>query len=962
MAKNKIDIASLDIDVERLIKNATKTAGAIQELKQQQEQLRKKGEEASKQFVENAATLKNLEGIYKTQQATLSVQIGENEKLLSQKKNIKQAVEQQNDSENGYIQNNKQLIELKKQLRVSDEDYEKRLAKINEKISENNYWLKENGSANANLMTTMSDFKTQITDSFDAINIFNGGISGFVTRAQEAGGVGPLIKNSFNGMAEGIGGMTKSALTFIATPLGAIIAALGIALKAVSSYFTDTQEGMDKLNAITVPLKEVMSTLMGIFSQLGKVLVDTFSNPQKALEDFATMLKDNIVNRFTGLLELIPNLGKAIGLLLEGNFSGAAKVATDAVGKVALGTENITDKVANATKKTAEFLAQTGAAATEAWERGQKIDALQKNLDKGLADYTKNTSNLSLELDRQSGIADDTNASFAQRQAAAIAAVAIQKQQNKLVLERLDQEIALFKLKSSGNDAELAELVEMEAKRKETAARQINDEEGLQNKLTGIRRQAMDAAIKKQHELLDLFVAQNPTQEKTLEERLDFEKQYASKSQALLKQELDAKKITRTQYETEMLKLQHSTAAKLAEVAADSMQSELNLWQQQNKSYTADAEKLTETLIKKEAERIDSIWKKNISLVEAKTGLDKETVLKKQQLNQTLTQKETDFLTQLLQLDDTYKAQKDANNKLWEDEKKTEDAKKIAQNADYLATELEIKRTNAATEFELQRIDEAERHATRLKDLDAQLLAKKITQDQYALLLKQENKKNDDEEKKTDQAVINNKLTLTNQALGNLTQLLGKNSAAGKAAAIAQTTIDTYLAAQKAYTSQLIAGDPTSPVRGAIAAASAVASGLANVKKITSTKTPKVEKGALFNIGGQRHSAGGTLFTGADGTQFEAEQGELIGVMNRNAARHFMAFNNAFPAGGGSAPNYFASGGIVSREVAGQGINVDELAAKIATANASLPAPVVAVQDIVNQGNSYVRIRDGANF
>ncbi|RDI11969.1 hypothetical protein [Flavobacterium sp. AG291] len=137
---------------------------------------------------------------------------------------------------------------------------------------------------------------------------------------------------------------------------------------------------------------------------------------------------------------------------------------------------------------------------------------------------------------------------------------------------------------------------------------------------------------------------------------------------------------------------------------------------------------------------------------------------------------------------------------------------------------------------------------------------------------------------------------------------------------------------------------------------------IANVKKIASTKPPKAEKGALFSIGGQRHSAGGTLFTGADGTQFEAEQGELIGVMNRNAARHFMAFNNAFSGGGASAPNYFAGGGIVSREIAQQSLNTDELALKIAEANRNLPPPVVAVQDIVTEGNSYVRVRDSANF
>src|SRR5690606_36637787 len=117
------------------------------------------------------------------------------------------------------------------------------------------------------------------------------------------------------------------------------------------------------------------------------------------------------------------------------------------------------------------------------------------------------------------------------------------------------------------------------------------------------------------------------------------------------------------------------------------------------------------------------------------------------------------------------------------------------------------------------------------------------------------------------------------------------------------------------------------PALGAAAAGAAVAAGLANVKKIKSTKTPKAEKGALYNIGGQRHSAGGTMFTGEDGTRFEAEKGELIGVMNRNAVRHFMAFNNACPAGSGNtAGNYFESGGLVSRDIAPSQINMQELA------------------------------------
>jgi hypothetical protein len=75
-------------------------------------------------------------------------------------------------------------------------------------------------------------------------------------------------------------------------------------------------------------------------------------------------------------------------------------------------------------------------------------------------------------------------------------------------------------------------------------------------------------------------------------------------------------------------------------------------------------------------------------------------------------------------------------------------------------------------------------------------------------------------------------------SLGQISNLLGESTTAGKAAAIASTTISTYLAAQQAYASQLTPGDPTSPFRAALAAGVAVASGLANVQKILSVDTP----------------------------------------------------------------------------------------------------------------------------
>lgn len=78
--------------------------------------------------------------------------------------------------------------------------------------------------------------------------------------------------------------------------------------------------------------------------------------------------------------------------------------------------------------------------------------------------------------------------------------------------------------------------------------------------------------------------------------------------------------------------------------------------------------------------------------------------------------------------------------------------------------------------------------------------------------------------------------------LSNLNEAFGKKQGKQskksfqnqKALSIAETLISTYFAAQKAYSSQIVPGvpDPSGPVRGTIAAAAAVAGGLARVASI----------------------------------------------------------------------------------------------------------------------------------
>ena len=83
------------------------------------------------------------------------------------------------------------------------------------------------------------------------------------------------------------------------------------------------------------------------------------------------------------------------------------------------------------------------------------------------------------------------------------------------------------------------------------------------------------------------------------------------------------------------------------------------------------------------------------------------------------------------------------------------------------------------------------------------------------------------------------------QTISSITELFGRKSEKAarrafqinKAAQMASATIDTYKSATAAYASQFVpVPDPSSPVRGAIAAGVAIAAGLVNVAKIASQK------------------------------------------------------------------------------------------------------------------------------
>lgn len=159
-------------------------------------------------------------------------------------------------------------------------------------------------------------------------------------------------------------------------------------------------------------------------------------------------------------------------------------------------------------------------------------------------------------------------------------------------------------------------------------------------------------------------------------------------------------------------------------------------------------------------------------------------------------------------------------------------------------------------------------------------------------------------------------------AFGQLSEIVGKDTVAGKAFAIAKATIDTYQSAVAAYKS--LAGIPViGPVLGGIAAAAAVASGIATVKKIVAVQVPATPAIGSVSTSGSNTAASpinvsasraqGGMINGAgtstsDSILARLSNGEF--VMNARSTSMFMPLLESMNEAG-KQPQ-FAVGGLLS--------------------------------------------------
>ncbi len=150
--------------------------------------------------------------------------------------------------------------------------------------------------------------------------------------------------------ASAITGMTGAAKAFIATPLGAALAAIILAIQTLTTWFKSSAEGQMAFAEISGYVSGVLGQLKEIVIAVGKAIYNAFKDPQAAVQSLWNSIKKNIVTRIQSVGDTFSALGKVIKSVFNLDFDGI-KAGLNDMGKsivdVMTGVEDTTDKMAN---------------------------------------------------------------------------------------------------------------------------------------------------------------------------------------------------------------------------------------------------------------------------------------------------------------------------------------------------------------------------------------------------------------------------------------------------------------------------------------------------------------------------------------------------------------------------------------------------------------------------------------
>ncbi|WP_396195925.1 phage tail tape measure protein [Flavobacterium sp.] len=1071
----KIVIAELDIDINALLKSTSDLKKEIDALKNTQKDLAASGDKSSEAFVQNEAVLKSLNSAYASNVKVIQESGQATKTQADQSELLALALSQEATSIAEARQQNQLLNKLRNETNTTTAEGRNQLTALNAKLDQNNKYIKENADAYLQQKINVGNYKESIKEAFQEMNIFNGGIGGFIQRSQEAGGVTNLLSDSFGTIKNSIIGMTKAALTFIATPIGAALAGL-VAIGAGAKEIFDFNKGLVEMNkelkALGVNSKEIssvrdelkatadtfdkdfkdiaskansLSQSYGIsMSEANRIIAEGLANGGAQNQEFLDSLGEYDVffanagfsaQEFTNIInsgfelgiyaDKLPDALKEADLALKENTKSTRDALVNAFGasfsdeiltKVKTGeltTKQAIDEIAKASQNAnlsqqqyAQLTADVFKGAGEDVGGSQKIfEALGKAATKELNSTTSASLKLVEANERlnkaQSALFEVEGFGDIWTNIKALSVDALSSMLEyisdvkKDIQPLLDIIAVLFVGAWNNLKFVVTNAFDIVSGVIKSFASYFNGvvqfwKKALTGDLSGAFRSLADGvgnafkhignifvnlynnAIKLVSGLVDAtapilktlgidvdalqkkiegfksktFEIKGQTTTNTTSATTTTTKQFgsggggATADEAKVQQKIEEQKAAAKAkaIEDEKKKLEELAKAKI-----DLAKAELDLFLATEKSKLDGAKFLTDELIAEEERRLKEIEKRKLEQLAIEKKVDVSKLENKKLNNEALTQAEIEYETQRIILAGETEKTIQANKKNLEDQIKT-------QKAEQLAAQNEIDLENAQTKFEEDMIRAQQVYDAELVQLKANLESRKITEDQYRQKAQQAEDKKREMERLASLNDTSAKLQEMQKVGAGLEGLFGKNKAISSATAL----INGGLAVTEILKTPSVLPEPAASISRAIQIAGTIATTARSVAQINGAR---FEKGGIQEIGGKRHSAGGTKFWGEDGTTFEAEAGEGIGILNRRAFSSFMDFNNS-NGGGVSTGGFFQGGGIITQGVRPETLNIDSVVEAIT----SIPAPRVAVEEIQTVGNRYAQVINGANL
>jgi len=737
------------------------------------------------------------------------------------------------------------------------------------------------------------------------------------------------------------------------TGIGAIIVALG----ALSAALTSSEEGQNKLAKATSVVSALFGNVVDLLADLGELIISAFENPQAAIKAFATLIKDNIVNRLVGLIELVPELGKAIGLLFRGEFKEAGQVATDAVVKVSLGVDGVTEKLGKATDAVKDFAKEQvkeAKLAADVADMRAKADILQRKLTEDRAKLESQIAELRLKA-RQEDQFTAEERKKALLDAQSLQEKLVDQETEYLVLRRdaqvLENTFSRTNKENKDKEAEAIAAVNQQIANRANIQRQVqrelnrvNNEIARDSKAASKAReaeqkrieQAQKAELEREEKKRELLIkVRDEINETFVSEVLGIEKEAEAFRQAgateVEVREFTAKKMQEIEEKKskilfDELKKREAEFTELQDAETKALIIGFNeqiLAAQGNKDEIARIEEeKKQLLLQKTRETVEGqIQILTAELEKATASVDGlgESVLSeedKQELNrriESLKVKLSEVNVELSAIGQDEDGQPRTFAQLiGVDEESLNFALGTASNVvgelgGIFANLSKIRVQNLEQERDelLDAAgDNADQRAAIEKDFESKIAA--------------ERKKGLEQKKKFD---------------------------------VTEATMTMLKSVITAFNTGMQAGLPLGPILASTLSALAIASGSAQIAAI---KKQKFADGGVVDVGGNLHSQGGTTYVGEDGNMFEVERGEKMFVLNRGASGLINSLSNINQAFGGvplsTKTKYAQDGGVIdggfsTRQISGEVAGKLEIAEMVANSVQGI-RPQVAVTEI----------------